>query len=132
MGAVAGFNYTDPQWTQKAKKELRGFDVIVDSAGGPQFPTLLDLAMPGARVVLFGRTRGDIPAIPPRLIYWKQLSILGTSMGTREEFFSMIDFIEKKNIHPVIEKNFPLEQLEDALSYMEQGAHFGKIMLKIF
>jgi NADPH:quinone reductase-like Zn-dependent oxidoreductase len=131
MGAVAGFNYTESNWVQKAKKELRGFDVIVDSAGGPQFPSLLDLAMPGARIVLFGRTRGDIPAVPPRLIYWKQLSILGTSMGTREEFLSMIDFMEKKNIHPVIDKAFPLEELENALTYMEQGNHFGKIMLKI-
>jgi zinc-binding alcohol dehydrogenase/oxidoreductase len=131
LGAVSGFNYTDSQWIQKARKELRGFDVIVDSAGGPQFPSLLDLAMPGGRVILFGRTRGDIPAIPPRLIYWKQLSILGTSMGTRDEFFSMVDYIEKKNIHPVLDKTFPLEQVEDALTYMEKGNHFGKIMLKI-
>jgi zinc-binding alcohol dehydrogenase/oxidoreductase len=131
MGAVAGFNYNDPAWMQKAKKELRGFEVIVDSAGGPQFPSLLDLAMPGGRIVLFGRTRGDIPAIPPRLIYWKQLSILGTSMGTREEFFSMIDFMEKKNIHPVIDKAFPLEEVDEALGYMEEGKHFGKILLRI-
>jgi NADPH:quinone reductase-like Zn-dependent oxidoreductase len=131
LGAVAGFNYTDPQWIQKAKKELRGFDVIVDSAGGPQFTSLLDLAMPGGRVVLFGRTRGDIPSIPPRLIYWKQLNILGTSMGTRDEFFSMIDYLEKKNIHPIIDRQFPLEEVDNALAYMERGNHVGKIMLKI-
>jgi zinc-binding alcohol dehydrogenase/oxidoreductase len=131
LGATAGFNYSEPDWIQKAKKEARGFDVIIDSAGGPQFPSLLDLAMPGGRIVLFGRTRGDIPAIPPRLIYWKQLSILGTTMGTREEFLSMVDFIEKKNIHPVIDKIFALDQVDEALAYMEKGQHTGKIMLKI-
>jgi zinc-binding alcohol dehydrogenase/oxidoreductase len=131
MGAAGGFNYTDSDWIQKAKKELRGFDIIIDSAGGPQFPALLDLAMPGGRVVLFGRTRGDIPAIPPRLIYWKQLTIMGTTMGTREEFLSMVDFLEKKDIHPVIDKTFALDQVDDALAYMERGHHTGKIMLKI-
>ena len=131
MGAVAGFNYNDSDWVAKARKELRGFDVIIDSAGGPQFPALLDLASPGGRVVLFGRTRGDIPAIPPRLIYWKQLTILGTTMGSREEFLSMVDFMEKKNIKPVVDKTFPLEELENAMSYMESGSQFGKILLKV-
>jgi zinc-binding alcohol dehydrogenase/oxidoreductase len=131
MGAVAGFNYSDSDWVAKARKELRGFDVIIDSAGGPQFPSLLELCSPGGRVVLFGRTRGDIPAIPPRLIYWKQLTILGTTMGTREEFLSMVDFMEKKSIRPVLDKSFPLNEIENAMSYMESGGQFGKILLKV-
>lgn len=131
MGAAGGFNYNDKDWVARAGKEVRGFDVIVDSAGGPQFPSLLDLAMPGGRVVLFGRTRGDIPAIPPRLIYWKQLTILGTTMGSREEFLSMIDFVEKKNIRPVIDEIFPLEQIEKAMAHMESGNQFGKIVLQV-
>ena len=131
LGATAGFNYNEANWIDKARKELRGFDVIIDSAGGPQFPSLLELAAPGGRVVLFGRTRGDIPAIPPRLIYWKQLSILGTTMGTREEFLSMIDFMEKKKIQPVLDRTFELQDIEQAMAHMETGSQFGKILLKI-
>ena len=131
LGAVAGFNYNEDDWVVKARKELRGFDVIIDSAGGPQFPTLLELAAPGGRVVLFGRTRGDIPVIPPRLIYWKQLTIMGTTMGSREEFFSMVDFLEKKKIKPVIDRTFPLEEVEKAMAHMESGNQFGKILLKV-
>lgn len=131
LGATAGFNYTGSNWLDKAKREVRGFDVIVDSAGGPQFPSLLDLAIPGGRVVLFGRTRGDIPSLPPRLIYWKQLTILGTTMGSREEFLSMIDFMEKKNIRPVIDQTFALTEVEKAMSHMEAGNQFGKILLKV-
>jgi zinc-binding alcohol dehydrogenase/oxidoreductase len=130
MGATMGFNYTESNWIDKAKKEVRGFDVIIDSAGGQQFPSLLDLAIPGGRVVLFGRTRGDIPAIPPRLLYWKQLTIHGTTMGTREEFLSMIDFMEKKAIRPVIDQTFPLRDVEKAMEHMESGSQFGKILLK--
>lgn len=131
MGATAGFNYNDTGWVDATKKELRGFDVIIDSAGGPQFRSLLELAIAGGRVVLFGRTRGDIPAIPPRLIYWKQLTIYGTTMGSREEFLSMIDFMEKKKIRPVIDSTFPLEQVEAAMAHMESGKQFGKILLKV-
>lgn len=131
MGATEGFNYDEPGWTDKAKRELRGFDVIIDSAGGPQFPSLLDLAIAGGRVVLFGRTRGDIPAIPPRMLYWKQLSIYGTTMGTRDEFLSMVDFMEKKKIKPVIDKTFKLEEVEKAMEYMESGKQFGKIMVRV-
>ena len=52
-----------------------------------QFPSLLDLAMPGGRVVIFGRTAGDIPAISPRTLFWKQLSIFGTTMVQKMNFF---------------------------------------------
>ncbi len=47
LGAIAGFNYTDPEWAAKAQKEAGGFDIIIDSAGGDQFPKFIDLALPG-------------------------------------------------------------------------------------
>lgn len=131
LGAVAGFNYKDPQWIDEAKKTTRGFDVIVDSAAGPQFKNLLEVAMPGGRVVVFGRTAGDIGSIPPRILFNKQLSIQGSLMGTRDEFLSMLDFIEKKNIKPVIDATYPLAKIEEAFIKMELGGQFGKIVVKI-
>jgi zinc-binding alcohol dehydrogenase/oxidoreductase len=52
-------------------------------------------------------------------------------MGTRDEFLSMLDFLESRNIKPIIDKIFPLEQIEEAMTRMEQGGQFGKIVLQI-
>jgi len=132
LGAIEGFNYKDAEWQQKALKESGGgFDIIIDSAGGDQFSKLIELALPGGRIVNFGRTAGNITNISTRLLYWKQLSIHGSTMGTRDEFLSMLDFLESRNIKPVIDKIFPLEQIDEAMTRMEQGDQFGKIVLQI-
>jgi NADPH:quinone reductase-like Zn-dependent oxidoreductase len=131
LGALDGFNYKDPQWADKALKETGGFDIIIDSAGGAEFSKLLDLSMPGARIVNFGRTAGNITELSTRTLYWKQISIHGTTMGTRDEFLSMLDFIESRKIKPVIDTVFPLEQVNDAIKRMEESSQFGKIILQI-
>ena len=131
LGAVAGFNYKDPEWAAKAQKETGGFDIIIDSAGGGQFGKLIELALPGGRIVNFGRTAGDINEVSTRLLYWKQLSIHGTTMGTRDEFLSMIDLLESRNVKPVIDSVLPFVQINDALQRMEKSDQFGKIVLKM-
>jgi len=132
LGALGGFNYHDPEWMQQAQRESGGgFDIIIDSAGGKDFSKFIELALPGGRIVNFGRTAGNISDIPTKLLYWKQISIHGTTMGTRDEFLSMLDFLEGRNIKPVIDKLFPLEQTEEAMRRMEQGDQFGKIVLQI-
>jgi NADPH:quinone reductase-like Zn-dependent oxidoreductase len=113
------------------KESGGGFDIIIDSAGGDQFSKLIELALPGGRIVNFGRTAGNITNIATRLLYWKQISIHGTTMGTRDEFLSMIDFIESRKLRPVIDKVYPLEEINEAMTRMENGDQFGKIVLKI-
>jgi zinc-binding alcohol dehydrogenase/oxidoreductase len=131
LGAVSGFNYKDAEWAEKAQKETGGFDIIIDSAGGDQFGKLIDLALPGGRIVNFGRTAGNITEVSTRLLYWKQLSIHGTTMGTRDEFLSMIDLLESRNVKPVIDMVFPFEKIMDGFERMEKSDQFGKIVLKI-
>ena len=131
LGATAGFNYKEKNWVEKMKKEAGGFHVIIDSAGGEQFPHLLDLTFPGGKIVIFGRTAGNIPSISPGMLFWKQLSIFGTTMGTEDEFLSMLDFVHKHKITPVIDKVFPLAEVNEAFNRMEEGGQFGKIVLQI-
>lgn len=131
MGALGGFNYKDPQWAEKVQNEARGFDVIIDSAGGSQFGKYIELAVPGGRIVNFGRTAGNITDVSTRLLYWKQISIHGTTMGTRDEFLSMLHFLESRNIEPVLDKTFPLTGINDAFARMENADQFGKIILEI-
>ena len=110
---------------------MGGFDIIIDSAGGKDFNKLVDLAMPGGRIVNFGRTAGNISEIATRLLYWKQISIMGTTMGTRDEFLSMLDFVESRKLQPVIDKTFPLSEIDTAFNRMMKADQFGKIVLAI-
>src|SRR6201996_1163327 len=86
LGALAGVNYKAQDWAEELKHLSGGFDVIIDSALGEGFAKFPDLCNPGARMVYFGATAGDMPAINGRKVYWKQLQILGTTMGTAHDF----------------------------------------------
>jgi zinc-binding alcohol dehydrogenase/oxidoreductase len=131
LGAIAGFNYRNDDWFEQAKKEAGGFDIVIDSAGGPQFGKYVELVFPGGRIVNFGRTAGNISDVSTRLLYWKQVSILGTAMGTRDEFLSMLHFLESRNIKPVIDKTFPLADIASAYERMNAADQFGKIVVEI-
>ncbi len=131
MGASGGFNYRDKDWVDKATKEVRGFDVIIDGAAGDQFNALLDLAVPGGRIVNYGRTSGSFTNVSMRSIYWKQLSVYGTTMGTRDEFLSMLVLLESRNIKPIVDQTFDLIQVNEAFARIQSQEQFGKILLKI-
>lgn len=131
LGAAGGFNYKDPAWAEEAAKAVGGFDIIIDSAGGDHFNKLVELALPGGRIVNFGRTSGNITNISTRLLYWKQLSIFGSTMGTRDEFLSMLDFVESRKLKPVIDSVHTLDNLSQAVERMKSAQHFGKIIVRM-
>ncbi|MCF0071709.1 zinc-binding dehydrogenase [Dyadobacter sp. CY261] len=136
MGAKGGINYKNPTWFRDLLVKARGpkkgyFNVIIDSAGGPGFAKLIDIAAPGARICFYGGGTGNITDIVPAKVFFKQLNILGSTMGTEQEFADMVQFIAEKQIVPVIDKVFPLEEAEQALRYMDSGQQFGKIVLAV-
>ena len=92
---------------------------------------LIELALPGGRIVNFGKTAGNISEVSTRLLYWKQLSIQGTTMGTRDEFLSMLDLLESRNVKPVIDAVLPFEKIMEGFQRMEKSDQFGKIVVKI-
>ena len=131
LGAAGGFNYRDAAWSEEASRVAGGFDIIIDSAGGDSFGKLIELALPGGRIVNFGRTAGTITEIATRLLYWKQLSIFGSTMGTRDEFLSLIDFIESRKLIPVVDSVYPLTEIGNAFDRMKSPDHFGKIVIRL-
>jgi zinc-binding alcohol dehydrogenase/oxidoreductase len=130
-GAKGGFNYLEKDWAERAKREAGGFDVIIDSAGGNGFAALTEVANAAARMVLFGRTAGNINNLKPEIIYNKQLQISGTVMGTQKEFAEMIHFYQRHQLHPVIDKEYTLSEIAEAFQHMDEGRHFGKLVFKI-
>lgn len=132
LGAEKGVNYTSKDWeNQLLDLQPDGFDLVVDSAGGPNFPALLRLLRPGGRIVTFGATAGPFPETSPRQVFFKQASILGSTMGSPTDFESMLDFITEHNVRPLIDKVFDLDQAEAAFRHLEQQQRFGKVVLSI-
>ena len=131
LGAKGGFHYTRADWAVEATKIAGMFDVIVDSAGGAGFGDLIDLAAPGGRIVFFGGTRGNGPALPLRKIFWRQLSLLGTTMGSPANWSAMMEFVALHRVRPVVSEVFPLARAAEAFALMERGGQCGKIVVRI-
>jgi NADPH:quinone reductase-like Zn-dependent oxidoreductase len=130
LGARGGFLYTRPAWAAGAARAPGLFDVILDSAGGEGFNDLIDLAAPGGRIVVFGATRGNAPAPALRKIFWRQISLLGSTMGSPGDWAAMIAFTELHRIRPVVASVFPLALAPEAFALMERGGQCGKIVLR--
>jgi NADPH:quinone reductase-like Zn-dependent oxidoreductase len=131
LGARAGFNYKKENWVGDAKARAGSFDLIIDGAGGNELNNLLDLAKPGGRVVTYGSTLGNPGNIELRRIFWKQLNLLGSTMGSPEDFQSMVEFVRNHRIRPIVDKIFSLVNGNDALKRMDAGHQFGKIVIRI-
>ncbi|RXK81900.1 zinc-binding dehydrogenase [Filimonas effusa] len=131
LGASGGVNYKTEGWHKLLQAFTEGFDLIVDSAAGDGFRNFIDLARPGARIVFFGGTQGAITNLNPQKIFWKQLQIKGTTMGTPEEFEAMLQLFDRYHIHPVIDKVYSMEEADTAIHKMENASQFGKIIMRI-
>lgn len=131
LGAKGGVNYKDNNWSSDLEKMAGGFDVIVDSAAGEDFEKLTELANSGGRIALFGRTAGNINSLNPKTIFWKQLSIHGTTMGNGHEFKKMIELVSSKSIYPVIDSVYPANNINLGFKKMNRGEQFGKIIINL-
>jgi len=131
LGAEGGVNYNTENWSKELRSMTGGVDLSVDSVGGEVFDALVSIARPGSRVVSFGATAGPVPKLVLPKIFLKHLTVLGTAMGTNEEFGAMLDLYAEHGLHPVINETFPLEETTDAMLHMEAGKGIGKIVLDI-
>lgn len=131
MGATHGANYREADWDKRLKQAAGGFDVIIDAAAGSGFPALIGLAKPGARIGVYGGTLGKIDQFSMQPVFWKQISLLGSTMGSPQEFAKMLRFVAEHQITPVIDSVFALSDGNAALARMERGEQFGKIVLKM-
>jgi zinc-binding alcohol dehydrogenase/oxidoreductase len=131
LGARGGFLYSRAGWAAEAAKTAGLFDVILDSAGGEGFNDLIDIAAPGGRIVFNGATRGNAPGIALRKIFWRQISLLGSTMGSPSDWAAMTAFVAAKGIKPVVSAAFPLGRAAEAFALMEAGGQFGKIVLRL-
>jgi len=132
IGADVAINYkTSENWSKDVRAASGGGPtLIVDSVGGETFSKALDIARPGARVVTYGGTTGDAK-IRPFSIFWKQLDILGTSMGSPADFAAMLKLFTGTTIEPAIDEIVPLADVPAAAQRVLDGEQFGKVVVRI-
>lgn len=128
MGAKHAFDYRKEGFGKEMYKRFGGADVIVESAGGKGFNEILDLCKKGARISMYGGTSGMM-SLSPQKLFWKQVSLLGTTMGSDAEFSDMVDFCSQYEIKPLISDVFPLSLGKEAFDLLENGGQIGKIVL---
>lgn len=108
----------------------RGVDVVVDNVG-ITFPSSFRTATKGGRILTVGNSGGAKFEIDNRLIFGKHLSILGSSMGTRADFSTVMELVFAGKLKPVVDSDYPLEEAKAAQERLEKGEQLGKITLSI-
>ena len=131
LGAKAGVLYNQENWQKAFVKTYGEMGIVIDSACGNGFAALIDVLGFGGRIAFYGGGQGAINGLNPQKIFWKQVSILGSTMGSDQQFVEMVDFVEKHHIKPVIDGIYALEDGQAAFKHMAQGAQFGKIVVRV-
>ncbi len=133
LGADHTINYEKAsvvEWIRNHKGD-RGVDVAIDAVGAATWPLDFACVRKGGRVVLCGVTTGAKAETDLRTLYWNQLTILGSTLGSAADFEQMLAAVNVNRLRPVIDEVFPLDRVRDAMARMEAARQFGKIVLRI-
>lgn len=122
----------DPDWGKTAflATGKKGFDVVIDSVGQATFKQSVRALGIGGRFVTCGATTGPIGELDLRLLFWKQLSLLGSTMGIPQDLTDAIKMADRGQLRVIVDSVWPLEKVREAQQKMEQSGHFGKIVLR--
>jgi zinc-binding alcohol dehydrogenase/oxidoreductase len=132
LGADAVVNHATGDVVAQVKEVTGGgAHVVVDDVGEATWKRTLDAARPEGRVVVCGATTGPNPPAALHRVWWKQLSILGSTMGTPDDFQGAYDLIAAGKARPVVDRVFALDDARAAHERLEAGEQLGKIVLAI-
>ena len=132
LGADVVLNYReDPQWSRTIYQLTgrRGVDVVVDNVGKATLAQSMRAVARGGRIVIVGNTSGPEAQIDIRFIFGKQISIIGSTMGTHQDFRDVMGLVWAGKLKPVVDRVMPLSEGKRAFEVLERGEQFGKIVL---
>src|SRR5262249_36771459 len=131
LGVDGGANYKNADWG-KTLTEMTGGgpSVVIDSAGGDSLETAVKITRPAGRIAFYGATAG-LAKIDLYRCFFKQLTLMGTTMGSPREFAAFLKLYSEAKLRPVIDQVFPMADAVAAHRRMNEGGQFGKIVLKI-
>ena len=132
LGADAAFNHDSDDVVAGVKEVTGGgADVVVDHVGEATWRRSLDAARPGGRICVCGATTGPNPPANLHRLWWKQLTVYGSTMGSRADFEAVYDLVAQGRATPVVDAVFPLAEAATAHDRLEAGEQLGKIVLRI-
>jgi NADPH:quinone reductase-like Zn-dependent oxidoreductase len=131
LGADAVYDRTEGEYGKDVWRATgkRGVDVVFDSVGEATFKQHVRSLAKGGRMVVYGATTGARGEVDIRLLFWRQLEILGTTMSNQEEFRAVMGRVFGGDLDPVIDVTWPLERAAEAHARLEAGEAFGTIVL---
>lgn len=133
LGAEEAIDYTSEDVAERVRELTgkRGVDLVIDNVGQATFDDSIAACRKGGRIVTCGATTGPRATIDVRRVFWNQIEILGSTMGSQAEFRAMRGAVEAGEIEPVVDRVYPLDRVGDALRRMKEADQFGKIVLRI-
>jgi NADPH:quinone reductase-like Zn-dependent oxidoreductase len=131
LGADHVINYKTEDWSKAVfvATQKRGVDVVVDNVGQATWHQSLRALARGGRLVTVGRTSGYEAMTDVRLLFVKQISIIGSTMGSHQDYRDMMQWVFEGRLKPVIYKTIPLREGREAHEILERGEQFGKVVL---
>lgn len=131
LGADAFINYRTQNVLEKVRQltEKKGVEVVFDHVGVSVWEESIKGLAKGGRLVTCGATSGFEARTDLRYVFYKQLQILGSTMGKKGDLITIIDLIGRGVLKPVIDRVMPLSEVRAAHQIVEEGKHFGKIVL---
>ena len=132
FGATDGFNYKNELWDEVLSGVVKGgIDAVIDGTGGSNINKIIKFLNYGGRIVNYGATAGNVPNFDIRKLYWKQIKLLGTTMGSDKDFREMINFVIELKLKPIIDKVYEFNDYIQAFERMNRSEQIGKIIIKI-
>ncbi|MFL5972806.1 MAG: zinc-binding dehydrogenase [Gaiellaceae bacterium] len=133
LGAEAVVNHKTGDVLEAVREATggAGADVVVEHVGEATWQTSLQAVRAHGRIAVCGATSGPNPKAALHRVWWKQLTILGSTMGTKEDFEGAFELVKSGKAKPVVDSVYPLAEARAAHERMEAGEHFGKVVLAI-
>lgn len=130
LGIAGGVSYRAADWSKQIRELSGGIDLVIDSAGGQVVNAALNTLNNGGRFVFFGATLGNPPeGLEMAKLFFRQIRIQGTTMGSPAEFAAMLEFINRHRIEPVVDQIYKLDDAVSAFKRLEVGDQMGKLVL---
>jgi len=133
LGADAAVNHATGEVREAVKEATggKGVEVVLEHVGEATWATSLAVARTGGRIAVCGATTGPNPPANLHRLWWKQLTVYGSTMGTKEDFEGAYELVTSGRARPVIDSVYPLAEARAAHERMEAGEQFGKIVFSI-
>jgi NADPH:quinone reductase-like Zn-dependent oxidoreductase len=132
-GADAAVNHESADVVEAVKDvtDGRGADIVVEHVGEATWQRSLQAARTGGRITVCGATSGPNPPAALHRIWWKQLTIFGSTMGTKGDFEGAYELVATGRAAPIVDSVFPLAEARAAHERLESGQQFGKVILSV-